>query len=76
MGTEVHVEDLFGIGKRYDLGSARSRRISVVVHKDGTRELYVFEEPGDEPTATLRLTEEEARKVGAILAGTYFGGDD
>lgn len=70
---DIQVEELFGIGKRYDLMSARGGRVSVVVHKDGVRELYAFEADADEPYATLRFDEEEARKVGAILSGTYFG---
>jgi TrkA domain protein len=76
MGDDVHVVELFGIGKRYDVGCSRGQRVSVVVHKDGTREIYVFESGADEPTATVRLGEGEARKIGAILAGTYFGGSD
>jgi TrkA domain protein len=76
VGSDVHVEELFGIGKRYDLGDPRTRRISVVVHKDGARELYLFDSDLEEPVATVRLTEEEARKVGAILGGTFFGEGD
>ncbi|MFY1698993.1 MULTISPECIES: potassium transporter TrkA [unclassified Solwaraspora] len=73
MGQGVHMQELPGIGRRYDvdLGSS-SQRVSVVVRRDGTRDLYVFTSRSDEPTAVLELTEEQARKVGALLAGTFF----
>lgn len=74
---DVHVEELFGIGKRYDIRCSRGQRVSIVVHKDGVRELYAFEsEDDEEPTALIRLEEAEARKIGAILGGTYFDSND
>lgn len=75
MGQGVHVQELPGIGKRYDidLGSAEAR-ISVVVRSGGIRDLYVFTQPGDEPSAVLELSEEQARKVAAVLSETFFEG--
>jgi K+/H+ antiporter YhaU regulatory subunit KhtT len=72
MGQHVHVQQLPGIGTRYDLAGARvPQRVSLVVHKDGTRELYVFESSADEPTAVLQLTPDQARLLGAVLNGSY-----
>jgi TrkA domain protein len=73
MGQGVHVQELPGIGKRYDIDLGRGGpRVSVVVRRDGTRDLYVFDSDSAEPAAVLELTEEHARKVGAVLSGTYF----
>ncbi len=44
----------------------------MVVHKDGHRELYVFEDRGETPTAVVTLTEEQARLLGAVISGTYI----
>ncbi|MGC5053399.1 potassium transporter TrkA [Micromonospora sp. DT48] len=73
MGSGIYVQDLPGIGKRYDvdLGS-NTQRISVVVRRDGNRDLYVFAAGHDDPVAVIEMSEEQARKVGALLAGTYF----
>jgi K+/H+ antiporter YhaU regulatory subunit KhtT len=73
MGKGIYVQELPGIGKRYDvdLGS-NTQRISVVVRRDGTRDLYVFAAGKDDPVAVIEMSEEQARKVGALLAGTYF----
>lgn len=73
MGQGVRVQDLPGIGKRYDIALGHDgERVSVVVHRTGARDLYVFTANSDEPAAVLELTEEQARKVGAVLSGTYF----
>jgi TrkA domain protein len=75
MGHGVHVQELPGIGRRYDLDLGRAtERISVVVRKDGNRDLYVFAGRTDEPTAVIELTEEQAHKLGALLGGTFFEG--
>ncbi|MFC7547766.1 potassium transporter TrkA [Plantactinospora sp. GCM10030261] len=73
MGKGIYVQELLGIGKRYDvdLGS-HTQRISIVVRRDGIRDLYVFAEGADDPVAVIEMSEEQARKVGALLAGTYF----
>lgn len=74
MGEGVHVQELFGIGKRYDLptGSA-GQQLSVIIHNDGRRELYVLEGSSSEPVAVVELTEERGRLLAAVLSGTYFG---
>lgn len=74
VGHGVQVTDLFGIGTKYEIGCGGRRRLAIVVRKDGVRELYAFEEGhGDEPDAVIRLDEEEARRVAAVLGGTFFG---
>jgi TrkA domain protein len=73
VGEHVKVQELPGIGKRYDIGcGVPGQRLSVVVHKDGRRELYSFEKSGDEPTSVIELTDQQARMLGAVLTGTYF----
>ncbi|TCB96827.1 potassium transporter TrkA [Micromonospora zingiberis] len=73
MGKGIYVQELPGIGKRYDvdLGS-NTQRISIVVRRDGARDLYVFAAGVDDPVAVIEMSEEQARKVGALLSGTYF----
>lgn len=73
MGHGVHVTELFGIGTKYEIACSGRQRLAVIVHKDGTRELYAFEGGSSEPTAVVRLDEDEARRVAAILGGTFFG---
>jgi K+/H+ antiporter YhaU regulatory subunit KhtT len=73
VGQGVHVHELPGIGKRYDIDLGRSdQRVSVVVRSGGVRDLYVFASSSAEPTAVIELSEEQARKVAAVLSATFF----
>lgn len=72
MGQGVHMQELPGIGKRYDIDlGRRDSRVSVVVRRDGTRDLYVFTSRSADPVV-IELNEEQARKVSAVLGGTFF----
>ncbi|GAA1864694.1 potassium transporter TrkA [Asanoa iriomotensis] len=68
------MQELPGVGKRYDLAFGQGgQRLSVVVRRDGTRDLYAFAERGDdEPAAVIELTEEQARILAAVLSATFF----
>ena len=73
MGKGVHIQELPGLGTRYDVDLHNGgQRVSIGVARDGKRHLYVFTSGGDEPAAVVELSEEQARKVGAVLAGTFF----
>ena len=62
-----------GVGRKYTLTVKSGDRIVIVVHSSGKRELQYFEAgEEDEPTVALDLTDEEARELGAILAGVLF----
>lgn len=70
---EVEVQELFGIGTRYDVGCSFGQRVVVVIRNDGGRELYSFEHGSDdEPTSVIRLSDSQARKLGAILTGAFL----
>lgn len=76
MGKGVKVEELPGIGTKYDIwGPDHSGRLSVIAHRDGRKELYSFEKSDDEPAAVITLGEKQARMLGAVLTGTYFTDD-
>jgi TrkA domain protein len=61
-----------GIGVKYGLRLDDGGRIALIQHNDGTRELYWFRRPDDEePRAVIRLDDDEARQLGAVLGGAY-----
>ena len=44
----------------------------MIQHNDGSRELYFFRHADDdEPQAVIRLDDDEARQLGAVLGGAY-----
>lgn len=62
-----------GVGRKFSITVQSGDRLVIVVHSSGRRELQYFEAGSeDEPSAALDLTDEEAREIGAILAGVLF----
>lgn len=68
---DVTEHALPGIGQRYDLRAAEGGSVTVVIHHSGRRDIYILD-GGDEPLATVALSDSQARTLGAILGGAYF----
>jgi TrkA domain protein len=61
-----------GIGVKYGFRMSEGGRLAIVLHNDGTREIYFFRhEQADEPSAVIRLDDDEARQLGAVIGGAY-----
>jgi TrkA domain protein len=73
-GLEISEVELPGIGRRYTLPAADGARVVVVVHHSGRRDVYAFprDASGHDPPATISLTDDQARRLGAVLGGAYF----
>ena len=73
MGVAVRVEkvDLPGIGFRHDVIVSSGRRISVVTHRDGSRELALFDDiDPDASTDSLPLSDQEAAALADLLGNS------
>lgn len=60
--------ELPGIGVRHDLTTVKGRRVGVLAHRSGRRDLLVYDL--DDPDAcreTVRLTDEEANALALLL---------
>ena len=64
-------QDLPGIGRRYQLNDDAGHIVTIIVHHSGRRDLYLVGAGGGEPHAAS-FTDDQARRLGAILAGVYF----
>jgi TrkA domain protein len=71
MPTELRETRLPGVGVKYVLPLHGGDRLSVILHNDGKRELYVFRPGDDEPRAVIALDDAEARQLGAVIGGAY-----
>jgi TrkA domain protein len=61
-----------GVGTKFTLRLDRGGRLAVILHNDGTRELYYFRHAADdEPGAVITLDDDEARQLGAVIGGAY-----
>jgi TrkA domain protein len=74
-GLDIFEVTLPGIGRRYTLPAAEGARVVVVIHHSGRRDLYAFPAAAavdHAPAASISLTDDQARRLGAVLGGAYF----
>jgi TrkA domain protein len=69
---EVREIELPGIGRKYAIRTDEGDRLTIIIHNSGHREIYLFEKGAEFPTAAVRLRDQDARRLGAILSGAYY----
>lgn len=71
MSDQIHEQELPGIGRRYSV-QADGGELSVVIHHSGRRDVYLTDSSGRLPPSVATLSDDQARRLGAVLAGAYF----
>lgn len=71
----ISESELPGIGRRYEIVASKGQTLVLIVHRSGRRDLYVMRRGEDEPRCAVELTDDQARRIGAILGGAYFKPD-
>src|SRR5215207_289237 len=72
MPVDLRETRLPGVGTKFTFRLDDGGRLAVILHNDGPRELYFFRHAGDdEPKAVIRLDDDEARQLGAVIGGAY-----
>ncbi|MBT2574268.1 cation:proton antiporter regulatory subunit [Bacillus sp. ISL-51] len=70
---KVRESELPGIGQKVEIITKNQDKISIILHNDGRRELYYFDENDhEECTASIEFNDEEARQISAILGGMTY----
>ena len=68
----VHEQDLPGIGRRFELLAAKGDHLDVVIHHSGRRDIYLRGRDEEEGHIVATLTDDQARRLGAVLSGVYY----
>ena len=69
--SEIHEVKLPGVGVRYEFENAEGRRIGVISHRTGLREIYVSRtDDKDEFNRVLGLAPDDARTLAELLGAT------
>jgi TrkA domain protein len=72
MPVDLRETRLPGVGTKFTFRLDDGGRLAVILHNDGKRELYYFRHADDEePRAVIRLDDDEARQLGAVIGGAY-----
>jgi TrkA domain protein len=62
-----------GVGRKFQVETLDGDRLVIVIHDDGTRELYHFTRKNlSRPAGVLRLTDGEARQIAGIVGGLTY----
>ncbi|HGY09961.1 MAG TPA: potassium transporter TrkA [Oceanithermus profundus] len=61
-----------GVGHKFTVVTHSGDKVVVLVHQTGVREVYFYRDDEDDAVAELELSDEEARELGAILAGVLY----
>ncbi|KAF1679471.1 cation:proton antiporter regulatory subunit [Bacillus sp. SKDU12] len=69
----IRESELPGIGHKVEIMTRNRDKMSIVIHHDGRRELYYFDENDhEECVASVQFDDVEARQVSAILGGMAY----
>jgi len=69
----IRESELPGIGKKFLIQTRSGDKLAVIIHNDGRREMYHFEDDNPEETLSqISLDDDEARQIAAIVGGMVY----
>lgn len=69
---KIRESELPGIGCKFEVITKNDEKVVIVIHNDGRREMYHFDEDHEESLSNITFDDSEARKVAAILGGMVY----
>lgn len=69
---DIRQDHLPGVGTRFHLSTDRGERMMIVVRTDGQREIFLYRDGVEPSSHHIRLSDGEARTIGALLLGAYL----
>ena len=71
--STIRESNLPGVGRKFQIEATSGDRLTIVIHDDGTRELYHFmRKQPDRVASVVTLTDSEARQIAGIIGGLSY----
>jgi K+:H+ antiporter subunit KhtT len=71
--STISESSLPGVGRKFQIEAASGDRLTIIIHDDGTRELYQYTpKAADQVASVVILTDIEARQVAGIIGGLTY----
>jgi len=64
--------ELPGLGKKFEVTLGNGDIVTVIIHDEGTREIYHFPEGEEDPLSVVTLNDQESRQLGSIIGGSFY----
>ena len=69
---KIRESELPGIGQKFEIITRNDEKLVIVIHDDGRRELYHFDNEHEDVISSITLNDQESRQMASIIGGMVY----